>query len=220
MLSRFAALFLGCALAGPVLAQAPADPASVNTLIDGVEAAYSGATSIRAEFVQVDRSKALGTEVRQRGKISLERPRKVRVDMGLPVTQTYVSNGTTMWAYSVKDKQVFESPELGGGGGMGILLEDLSRLGELFTVTVLPEDPAAKQSVTVQLVPRQAGAFKTIRLTLSKQKYVLQQLVLVNQMDDVTEMTFSAVTMNKDIPDAEFQFVAPAGVQVIKSGAL
>lgn len=217
---HFAALIVGFTLLAPTASANPESAPSVTQLIDAVEATYSGATSIRAEFLQVDKSKSLGTEVRQRGRIVLERPRKVRVEMGFPVTQTYVSDGKTMWAYSVKDKQVFESPELGGGGGMGILLEDLSKIGDLFDVTLLPEEPSKPQSVTVKLVPRQQGAFKSLQLTMSKQKYVLQDLVLVNQLDDVTQMTFSAVTMNKDIPDAEFTFVAPPGVKVVKTGAM
>lgn len=217
--SKFTALFLGMVLLAPMASASPENPANLTELVDAVEATYGGATSIRAEFVQVDKSASLGTEVRQRGRIAIERPRKVRVDMGLPVTQTYVSNGKTMWAYSVADKQVFESPELGGGGGMGILLEDLSKIGDLFDVTLLPA-VAGKDSVSIRLVPKQPGAFKSLQLTLTKQKYVLKELVLVNQLDDVTQMTFSAVTMNKDIPDAEFNFVTPVGVKTVKTGAM
>ena len=217
---KFAALFLGLALTVPSGWASPENPTDVKEIIDVVEATYGSATSIRADFLQVDRSKALGTEVRQRGKIALERPQKMRVEMGLPATQIYVSDGKTMWSYSVKDKVVYESPEIGGGGGMNILLEDLGRLGELFNVTLLPEKPPGKPSVTVQLVPKQPGAFKSLELTLSKPKYVLQDLVLVNQFDDVTEMSFTAVRMNQDIPDAEFTFTVPPGVKLVKTGAM
>ncbi|MES2638237.1 MAG: outer membrane lipoprotein carrier protein LolA [Myxococcota bacterium] len=230
MSKKFTALLLGLALTVPVARANPtpapagtptqaAAPATLPEVIEAVEQIYGTATSIRAEFTQVDRSKAMGTEVRQRGKIALERPRKMRVDMGFPVTQTYVSDGKTMWIYIAKDKQVTVMPELSGGSGMEFLLEDLGRLGELFNVTLLPEKPG-KASVTVQLVPKTPGAFKSIQLTLSKQKYVLQDLVLVNQLDDVTEMNFTAVRMNQDIPDAEFTFVAPPGVKVVKTGAM
>ena len=39
-------------------------------------------------------------------------------------------------------------------------------------------------------------------------------------MDNVTEMNFTMVLMNKDIPDVEFTFVAPPGVQVVKAGGI
>lgn len=236
MFKKFTALLLVLALGAPSAwanptpaANQATSPVAVTEVIKAVEQTYGTATSIRAEFMQIDRSKAIGTEVRQHGKLALERPKKMRVEMGFPVTQTYVSDGKTMWIYVAKDKQVTVMPEIGGSAGMGVLLEDLGRLGELFHVTLVPEklvpekllpEKLGKPSVTVQLVPKQPGAFKSLRLTLSKQKYVLQDLVLVNQLDDVTEMNFTAVRMNQDIPDAEFTFVAPPGVKVVKPGAM
>jgi outer membrane lipoprotein carrier protein len=223
---KFTTLLLGMALFAPLGRAAPEIPVAagaaptVQEVVHGVEQAYGTATSIRAEFLQVDRSKALGTEVRQRGKISLERPRKLRIDMGTPVASSIVSDGKTMWIFTAKDKQVVEMPEMGGSSGMSVLLEDFGRLGDLFNVTLMPDPVPGKASVTVQLVPKQAGAFKSLKLTLSKQKYVLQDLVLVNQLDDVTEMNFTAVRMNQDIPDAEFKFVPPPGVKVVKTGAM
>jgi outer membrane lipoprotein-sorting protein len=72
----------------------------------------------------------------------------------------------------------------------------------------------------VKLVPKKPGAFKSVQLTLSKQKYVVQDLVLVNQLDDVTTMNFTTVRMNGDVPDSEFTFVAPPGVTVVKNGGM
>lgn len=214
----FAALSLGFALAIPAVHASPQNPENIAELVSAVKQTYSNATSVRADFVQVVRNKALGTEDRQRGKIAFEKPRKVRVEMGVPVQQVFVSDGKTLWAYSVKDKQVMETPDAGGqAASAGIPIEDLARIDELFNVTLLPEKPA-KPSHTIQLVPKKPGAFKSMQLTLSKQKYVLQDLVLVDQLDNVTEMSFSMVRMNQDIPDSEFTFTPPAGVQVLKAG--
>lgn len=215
----FAALCLGLALAVPVAHASPQSPENVTELVAAVKDTYSNATSVRADFVQVVRNKALGTEDRQRGRLAFEKPRKVRVEMGFPVQQIFVSDGKTLWAYSVKDKQAMQTPDLGdASAGVGIPIEDLARIDELFTVKLLPEKPQ-KPSYTVELVPKKPGPFKSMQLTVSKNKYVLQDLVLVDQMDNVTEMSFTMVRMNQDIPDSEFTFVAPAGVQVIKTGS-
>ncbi len=189
---------------------------TVSEIVAGVKSTYKSASSVRAEFTQVVRSKTMGTEDRQRGRISFEQPRKIRVEMGQPVTAVFVSDGRTLWSYSVKDKQVLETPEI-GSGGMGISLEDLGRIDELYNIVLMPER-SSKPGHTVQLTPRKPGAFKSLQLTVTKQKYVLQDLVLVDQMDNVTEMSFTGVRMNGDIPDSEFSFVAPPGVQVIKAG--
>jgi outer membrane lipoprotein-sorting protein len=75
--SKFTALFLGMVLVAPMASASPENPANLTELVDAVEATYGGATSIRAEFVQVDKSASLGTEVRQRGRIAIERPRNM-----------------------------------------------------------------------------------------------------------------------------------------------
>lgn len=223
---RYARVLIALAVLASVVPAsfaAPPTPAStsgaqptVADVVAGVKATYKSASSVRADFTQVVRSVAMGTEDRQRGKIAFEQPRKIRVEMGQPISAVFVSDGRTLWSYSVKDKQVLETPEL-GTGSMGISLDDLGRIDELFNVTLLPERPS-KPGHTVQLTPRQAGAFKSLQLTVSKQKYVLQDLVLVDQMDNVTEMNFTMVRLNGDIPDSDFVFVAPPGVQVIKAG--
>ncbi len=203
-------------------AAAPGEPTTIPELISAVEATYASATSIRADFMQIQKSGAMGTEDRQHGRLSAERPRKLRVEtgpMGLPVQSTMVSNGKTLWIYNAKDKQVLEMPELGAGNDMGILLEDLGKLGDLYDVSLLPQNPP-KPSFTVQLIPKKAGAIKSLQLTLSKQKFLVQNLVMINQMNDVTEMTFTMVRLNQDIPDAEFTFVTPPGVTLTKTGAL
>lgn len=200
----------------PAVSASPDDPKTVAELVAAVEGVYASATSVRADFTQIVRNAAMGTEDRQRGRIALERPRKVRVELGTPVTSSVVSDGKTLWIYSALNKSVVETPELGVGGNMGALLDDLSHLDELFVVTILEEKPQ-KPGHTVRLVPRQAGPYKAIEVRVSKQKYVLQELVLVDQLDNQMEMNFTNVRMNQDVPDAEFTFVVPAGVQVVRT---
>lgn len=194
----------------------PEDPKTVSELVAAVEGVYSTATSVRADFTQVVRNRSMGTEDRQKGRLTLERPRKVRVELGIPVVSSIVSDGRTLWVYSAASRSVVETPELGGGGSMGALLDDLSHLDELFVVTVLEEKPQ-KPGHTVRLVPKQAGQYKAIEVRVSKQKYVLQDLILVDQLDNQTELNFTNVKMNQDVPDGEFVFVAPQGVQVVRT---
>lgn len=197
-------------------AASPTDPETVSEVVSAVEQTYQGVTTIRADFTQVVKNVSMGTEDRQRGRLTLERPRKLRVELGAPVQSAVVSDGKTLWVYSVKSKSVVETPELGGGAGMGVLLDDLTQLDELFDVSLVVDK--TKPSHTVRLVPKQPGQFKSLVITVSKQKYLLQELVLVDQMDNQTQMSFQNIRLNQDVPDSEFVFVAPAGVQVIKTG--
>lgn len=213
----FTALVLGFVLMVPIGMASPDDPATAAEVVSAVERTYGTATSLRADFLQITKNKAMGTEDRQRGKISLERPRKMRIDMGLPVTSSTITDGKTLWIYNAKDKSALQMADGGQGTGMDSLLDDLGKVSELFDVTLVPQTPP-KPSYTVQLVPKKPNPqIKSLQLTLSKQKHVLQDLVLVDPMENVLQMSFTMVKMNQDIPDTEFSFVAPPGVTVTKS---
>lgn len=214
------ALLLGSA--GLVVVAPPVHAAGEQTAADvvsGVKAAYKDVQSIRADFTQVRKDAVLKTEDKQRGKLSLKRPRKMRFEFVHPKPSLFVTDGRTLWIYNAELNQVIEQPDLGAeGSGMGILLDDLSRLDELFEVTLVPEDRGPRLYHTLRLVPRKTGSFKSLELNVTKQKYLLQDLMLVDVMDNVTEMHFTGVRLNQDVPDSEFTFVAPVGAQVIRTG--
>jgi outer membrane lipoprotein carrier protein len=194
---------------------APAAPTPQQVIAE-VKAAYAGTNSLRAEFVQVVKSKATGKEVREKGRIEMERPRKLRVEMGTPTQQLMVTDGTSMWVYSVKDKVAAQMPDLGQASSAGVVLEDLSRIDEVFNVEIVPGKN--DRHVVARLTPRQAGPFASLVLTFNRKKYELDALQLTSAMGDVTEMRFNGVRTNQDIPDANFTFTPPAGVSVTKAG--
>jgi len=209
----FRVLVLCLALVPSAQAGAPG-PANSQELVAEVKRAYSGTTSIRAEFVQVARNAVTGKQLREKGKISLERPRKMRLEMGTPMQQLLVSDGSALWIYSVRDKVAMQMNDQAGASGMGVLLDDLTRIDEVFKVELLPAPN--DRLVTARLTPRTQGAYNSMELTFSRKRYELEKLVLTGSAGDVTEMSFQGVRMNQDIPDADFRFVPPAGVQVSK----
>lgn len=211
-----AASLLAITLFAPTVKAGVDDPATTAELVAAVKDAYSGVSSVRADFTQTVRNPTMGTADKQKGKISIEKPRKLRVEVGTPMQSMVVSDGKTLWVYSVASKSVLETPEATQGNEVGALLDDLTRLSDVFDVTMIDEKPSNPKHV-VKLVPKKPGNFKSIQLTLSKPKYTLQQLLLEDQLGNITEMDFANLRMNQDVPDSEFTFVPPAGVQVIKN---
>lgn len=186
-------------------------------VVTGVRDAYKAVNTVRADFTQARMDPVTGVKDIQKGKLSLKRPRKMRFDFVSPTPRTFVTNGKTLWIYDPASKQVIEQEDLGSGSGMGVLLDDLSKLDELFTSSLIPDNPP-KPTVTLHLVPKKEGVFQSLDLTLTRQKYVLQDLLLVDPMGAKTEMHFAGVRFDVEIPDSEFDFVTPPGVQVIKAG--
>lgn len=201
----------------PVAGASPENP-TLQEILTAVADTYRNVQSIRAEFTQIRRDPITQAEDRQRGKLTLKRPKKLRLDILSPTASTFMTDGKTQWFYNPSQKQAIEQADLGSasGSGMGVLLDDMGKLGDLFTVT-LPDAKAATTH-TLHLVPKQAGLFQALDLTLTKQKYLLQDLVLVDTMGATTEMHFTSVKLDSEVPDTEFVFTAPPGVQVIKAG--
>jgi outer membrane lipoprotein carrier protein len=201
------------------LSQASSDaPSTPQEVVAGVAAAYKVVNTVKADFTQIRTDPVTGQKDTEKGHLSLKRPKKMRFDFVSPQPRTFVTNGKTLWIYDPTSKQVIEQEDLGGNSGMGVLLDDLSKLDDLFTTTLLPDDKPPKPTVTLHLVPKKDGVFQSLDLTLTRQKYVLQDLDLVDPMGAHTEMHFANVRFDVDVPDTDFDFVPPPGVQVVKAG--
>lgn len=219
MASRcIAAVAMGLALLAPAPAfAAPAgEPTTLPEIIAAVQKTYAGVTAIRSDFQQTVKNPVTGVEEKQRGRIQLERPRKMRVELGLPLTNALVSDGTTQWIYAAASKQVIVQKVLGGGSGVENLIDDLGHLSELFEVTLVPASVPPKPVHQLTLKPRQAGGVKSLDLTIKKVSYLLQDLSITDATGGVVKMNFTGMVLGGDVPDALFTFKAPPGVTVVQ----
>ena len=200
-------------------AAADKEPETVQELVQAVEATYQDVHSLRADFVQVRRDKALGDEARQKGKVHLRKPRQMRWEFSGPDAPIVVSDGERIWIYTPAYQQVIETEDLNSsGGGIVQLLDNLAEIDEHFEITLLEKnDGGLKKSHEIELVPKQEAPYKRVRLSVTRKKYALERVIVVDLMDNETELSFSQVKFNLDFPDTTFQFEPPEGVQVIKS---
>ena len=211
-MSRVMFLFLVSFLSPMALADG-----DVSAVIAGVEAAYKDVRTLRADFVQVTRSKAMGDETRQRGRVKLKRPRKMKWVFTQPAGKEFVTNGETMWVWSAPENQVIVSKGMAAGGqGMSQLLDDLNRLGDLFDVSLL-DNKAKPNSVFLSLKPKQDAGFQSLKLRLTKKNYSVQEVVMIDAFGNEVQLIFNAVKNNVELDDSQFNFVVPEGAQVLNA---
>jgi outer membrane lipoprotein carrier protein len=189
----------------------------VNAVIKGVEAAYTDVKTLRADFVQVTRSAAMGNETRQRGRVTLKRPRMMRWEFTQPAGNTFVTNGDQMWVWSAADQQVVISKAgAAGGQGMAQLLDDLNRLGELFDATMV-DNSDHPNSVVLSLTPKTEAGFQRLTLRLASKDYSVQSVVMLDAFGNEVSLTFNQVKNNLEIGDDQFTFSIPAGAKVLNA---
>jgi outer membrane lipoprotein carrier protein len=207
------------ALAAPGAAAAENDP---STVVQAVEARYAGVTVLQADFVQTTRSDVFGEE-RQTGELVLKRPRKMRWTFAgasaAAVSREFVTDGRTMWVYTRDENQVIQYDDVSTqSASADSLLQSLDQLDALFVVQVM--EPSAPGHVSLDLAPREAsGQVKKLHLDLDAD-LLLERVVITDPFDNVTELAFTDVRLNADVPDSTFQFQVPSGAEVISAGGM
>lgn len=208
--------------AGVALSQ-EAEPQTVEELVAAVKATYGEVNAIKADFIQVTRSPTLG-EQKQRGKVSLKRPKMMKWDSTNTGGSLFVTNGEKMWLYTPADKTVLVYNDLGAAGGgadMVNVLTNLDSLGEQFdTKMMTPEEMGNKKSIGVKLKPKVESQYKDVTLVFSKKKYEIEEVTVVDHFGVETQITFSQVKINPELDAGEFSFDPPKGVEVINADGI
>ena len=190
---------------------------NVDAVIKGVEAAYSDVSSLKADFVQVTRSAAMGDETRQQGQVFLKRPKMMRWEFTQPAGNTFVTNGTTMWVWSAAEKQVIVSKTgAASGQGMAQLLDDLNRLGELFDASLV-ENTSHPNSVVLALTPKSDAGFQKLTLRLASTGYEVENVVMLDAFGNEVDLSFEQVQLNPALQAERFTFAIPEGATVLNA---
>ena len=126
--------------------------------------------------------------------------------------QEIIADGKNIWMHDKELQQVTVNPldERVNGTPMVVLM-GTGDLEEQFELSALGQ---SEDIDWVKLVPREAGAdFESLFIGLVGE--ALAAMELRDSFGQATQIRFSAFNPNIDISDEEFQFIPPAGVDVI-----
>jgi len=146
------------------------------------------------------------------GQFQLARPGQFRWDYQQPYPQQIVADGQQIWFYDVDLEQVTVKSQL----------EALAETpATLLSGELVPEDkyliedkPSDDGLFWVQLTPKEAdSSYQTVILAFDESSLV--QMIMKDSFDQLTRLTFSQVRVNQPLASATFNFVPPAGVDVV-----
>lgn len=150
------------------------------------------------------------------GLVAIARPGRFRWSYDQPYEQLMVCDGSTIWAYDPDLKQVTVRPagETLAGTPAELLAQN-ARLSENFTTRDLGEKEGLR---VVQLEPKsEQSDFKSIELSL--RNGVPQRLKFSDPLGGSTVVELRDLKVNVSIPDSQFQFTPPKGVEVVTGEA-
>jgi outer membrane lipoprotein carrier protein len=187
-----------------------------------IDARYNGMKSLRADFTE--NYSGGGIERSESGTLWLKKPGKMRWDYASPRKKMFLIDGTTAWFYEPGERQARRTTVK--------KLEDLrTPLRYLLGRTRL-EKELRGLSLAVDVAPERAGDVVLRGIPVGMEDRISEVLlesdgqgylrrIVMNELDGSrTEFRLEQPQENVAIPDAEFRFQPPAGVEVLQSDQL
>jgi len=218
MMLASAALLLGFWLTGVAAAQPAPEPLE---LARRIQARFDTVRDFSAEFTHAYEGGVLRRRVTERGTVLMKKPGRMRWTYTSPERKLFVADGERLWAYVPEDRQVTVVPMSPGddAGAAALLLAGSGSLLRDYTVSAadLPARPA--DTWAIKIVPRREQAdYEWAILVVGRKDLGLRMVVTADSQGGQSTFSFTNVRENTGVPDRQFTFEVPRGVDVISSG--
>lgn len=197
---------------------------------------------VRADFFQESRIAALDRNQRGRGTVMFRfepgDSRRAPVAMfnwqyQEPSEQEIVSDGRTMWVYLPESRQVIESDltlvNRGGTVNPVTFLAGLGNLSRDFFISYAIPNTDSKGNYILDLRPKQSSQLiRNLQIVVDRDAaqeqvnptdrvyFPILSTIVTDPSDNQTIIEFSNIRVNRGLSRADFRFIQPPGVEVVK----
>lgn len=196
--------------------QGAGDDATASELIRQIESRYGRMKGLAAEFEQ--KYSAPGArERRERGRLVLQRPRRMRWEYDPKPGKLFIVNGRDVWLYIPADREATHA-DLNNVSDARFpflfLLGQTNLRSEFRSITLVGQASAQDRTRTLRLTTRSAAAgLREILLEVYTDGRILK-VTMVENGGALSEVTLSNVRENFLAPADAFEFRPPPGVTV------
>ncbi len=202
----------------PAVIGAQARPAP-DALAKSLQQRYQGIRDFSADFVHSYRGGVLRTQTRERGTVSVKKPGRMRWVYTAPEKKEFVADGVKVYSYIPEDRQVIVSdvPPDDQATTPALFLAGKGDIGRDFSAAYA-ENPAPG-TVALKLTPRKTEPeYEYLVVAMDPATLQIRALTTRDRQGGESTLTFSNLKENQGIPDKEFEFRIPRGVDVITDG--
>jgi outer membrane lipoprotein carrier protein len=211
-------IFASLTLAGSaVAAMAAQGPPPAGDLARRLQAHYSTVRDFKADFTSTARGGVLPQTTYEKGTVLVKKPGRMRWTFTGAEKKDIVADGTTIFTWLHADRQVFVNPIPKGDDASTALLFLMGRgdLNRDFTPSLAPTQPEGEWQLV--LAPKSPQAdFVSLTLIIDRQSLALLGFMTVDSDGGTATWRFSNLKENAGLPDSEFVFPMPKGVEVIR----
>jgi outer membrane lipoprotein carrier protein len=203
------------AVLGAGTARASADAAEI---VRKVQARYDATHDFTADVTQEMTVASLGKTVTAHGTIAFKKPGKLRLELKDDEPQTVIADGTTLWLYQPKEQQVMKAPFDAAFRSTTPIsfLTGVGRISDDFDARLDVDTPPAE--IVLILSPRRAASdVGQLRLTVTHDTFDISGAEVHDPLGNVSRLRFDRIHRNSGVPDDQFVFHVPPGVDVISA---
>jgi outer membrane lipoprotein carrier protein len=189
----------------------------VQKIVQKVQERYDNTRDFSAKVTQEMTIASLGRTTSAQGTVAFKKPGKMRWELDHDAPQVIVADGNTLWLYQPKEHQVIKTPfDTAFRSGTPIsFLTGVGRIARDFDVS-LDGTSADGKLVYLMLVPRRdSTTVGKLRVTVASDSGEIRGAEIFDPLGNVSRLQFTDIRRNQDLPDKDFVFEVPAGVDVI-----
>lgn len=181
-----------------------------------VQSRYATVRDFMADFTQTLTSALLTRPRTERGHMKIKKPDRMRWDYSTSDKQVWVADGSRYYWYVPKDRIVEEGrlPTTAESSTPMMFLAGRVDLAKDFVPSVPAKQPGATEWQLV-LSPKASRAdFKSISVDVDRATYAIRGFGWTDPEGTVTAFRFTSIRENQRLPDSDFAFAIPRGVEI------
>jgi outer membrane lipoprotein carrier protein len=204
--------------AAPATTTAPAD-AALNAVIDTLQKTYEGTRDFKGSFKQKFTYTMLRRSQESTGRVSFEKPGRMRWDYDKPAPKSFIVDGKALWIVQPADKVAFVNAcfqQDGLTASVAFLWGD-GKLREQFTISWFDGVFGDKTDHHLLLLPKDNNSvFARLILVVDPTSSRVKQSVVVDPAGNVNQFIFNELAFNVGkaggISPATFSYTPTAGI--------
>ena len=187
---------------------------SITKIIKELQKKYEQIDNLSAEFTQIEQFKLTGSENETGGRIYIKNGIKLRLETE---DQTVVTDGKTVWTYSVMNNQVLIDRVKEGEGSL-LPRDLLFKYPRDYYATLLDVVKIDNEKYyNIKLDPKEGihGYIKTMKMWIQTRSYLITKIEYTDFNDNVSVLEIRKADTNTNLPDNLFTFVPGRDMQVV-----
>ena len=196
---------------------------SAAELAAALQKKYATVRDFSADFVQTYRGGVLNRQMKDTGRVMVQKPGRMRWEYKTPEEKLFVSDGTSIYWYVPQDRQAEKRPMPSDDQAStpALFLAGKGDITRDFT-PALVERPAgqAEGTLALKLVPHTPQAeYDWLIIVVDPSTLSLRGLVTSDSQGGTSSFTFANLKENVGLSDKLFTFTPPPGVEIVNQSS-